>query len=177
MNPNLLDITSLSPQGETLRGLTLEDLQVNRELAPFLVSSTRSVAWVPHASKENTVRAAMREREGIEAELVAAIITMGAEAEWGNIHALTTEGIKACVAHVKDYIDEPLEMLFSSDTDVEGIRFPDDIERTSAQWIPTDCVVVVPVDRTYLGSLWVIGRHKIAALVHNPSRGIAIAWR
>jgi hypothetical protein len=177
MNPNLLDITSLSPQGQTSRGLTLEDIKVNPELAPFLVSSTRSVAWVPHASKENTVRAAMREREGIESELVAAIITMGNEVEWGNIHALTTEGIQACVEHVKSYIDEPLEILFSSDTDMEGIRLPKDIATTSAQWIPTDCVVVVPVDRTYVGSLWVIGRHKIAALVHNPARGIAVAWR
>lgn len=177
MNPNLLDIQALAPEGQATRGLTLEGLQVNRELAPYLVSSTRSVTWVPHASKENTVRAAVRKRQGIEAELVAAVVAMGQEAEWGNVHELTTEGIQACVGHLRDYIDEPLEIIVSAQTDLEGVEFPENLQRTEAQWIPTDCVVVVPIDRSYVGTLWVIGRHKIAALVHNASRGIAVAWR
>lgn len=177
MNPNLLDLVALNPQGESNRSLTLEDLQVNPGLAPFLVSSTRSVVWVPHASKANTVRAAIREREGIESELLASIIQMGQQTEWGNIHELTTEGVKACVGHLRDYHDEPLEILVSPDTDLEGIEIPENLEKTEAEWIPTECLVVVPMDRANLGTLWVIGRNKVAVLVHNVSRGIAIAWR
>lgn len=110
MNPNLLDIVALTPQGSTQQ-LTLEDIPVNRELAPYLISSMKSVTWMPHASKKNTVRAGIRHREGIEAELVAAVVEMGSEAEWGNIHPLTTEGVQACLAHVASYIDGPLEIL------------------------------------------------------------------
>lgn len=178
MNPNLLDITALSPRGESTLGLTLEDLPVNRELAPFLVSSTRSVAWVPYASKNNTVRAAIRSRENIESELVAAVVLMGQEAQWGNIHPLTTEGVQACVAHVKDYVDVPVEIIISSETDVDEVEFPEGVQLTTARWAPLDCAVIVPVDRTYLGTLWVIGRERVAALVHNVSRGmaVAVAW-
>ena len=177
MNPNLLDVVALKPQGEAGRSLTLEYLQVNPELAPFLVSSTRSVVWVHHASKENTVRAAVRKRQGIEAELVAAVIQMGQETGWGNVHELTTEGVQACVGHLRDYHDEPLEILISPDTDLEGIDIPTNVPKTEADWIPTECLVVVPMDRANLGTLWVIGRHKVAALVHNVARGIAVAWR
>jgi len=177
MNPNLLDIVALAPRGDVGRGVTLEELQVNPELAPFLISSTRSVMWVPHASRENTVRAGIRKREGIEAELVAAVIDLGQEAQWGNVHELTTEGVKACVDHVRDYLEGPFEIIVSADTDLEGISLPEDIQRTEAQWIPTECLVVVPVDRANLGTLWVVGHQKVAALVHNASRGMAVAWR
>lgn len=175
MNPNLLDIVALSPDSNS-KQLTLEDIQVNPELAPYLVSSSKAVTWVPHASRKNTVRTAVRHRDGIEAELVAATIEMGSEAAWGNVHPLTTEGVMACLEHVSGYIDGPLEIICSPDTDLEGIEIPEHFQQTLAKWIPTDCVVVVPVDRAYLGTLWVLG-NRVAALIHNVSRGMAVAWR
>lgn len=175
MNPNLLDITALSPRGQSTMGLTLEDLPVNRELAPFLVSSTRSVTWVPYASKNNTVRAGIRSRENIEAELVAAVVLMGQEAQWGNIQPLTTEGIQACIAHLREYLDAPVEIIVSAETDLDEVELPEGMAVTTARWAPLNCAIVVPVDRTYLGTLWVIGRERVAALVHNASRGMAVA--
>lgn len=175
MNPNLLDIVALSPKNDP-KQLTLEDIKVNPELAPYLVSSSKAVTWVPHASRNSTVRSAVRAREGIEAELVAAVIDMGTQAEWGNIHPLTTEGVTACLAHVSTYIDTPLEILCSADTDLEGVEIPEHFQQTQAKWVPRDCLVVVPVDRTYLGTLWVLGG-RVSALIHNASRGMAVAWR
>jgi len=175
MNPNLLDIVALSPNSSPNQ-LTLEDIQVNPELAPYLISSSKSVTWVPHASQKNTVRTAVRSRDGIEAELVAALIGMGSQAEWGNVHPLTTEGVMACLEHVSSYIEGPLEILCSADTDLEGVEIPEHFQQTQAKWIPVDCLVVVPVDRAYLGTLWVLG-NRVAALVHNVSRGMAVAWR
>lgn len=175
MNPNLLDIVALSPTGSAQQ-LTLEDIQVNPELAPYLISSSKSVTWVPHASQKNTVRTAIREREGIEAELVAAVIDMGGQAQWGNVHPLSTEGVMACLEHVSSYIDGPLEIICSAETDLEDVEIPEHFQQTQAKWIPRDCLVVVPVDRAFLGTLWVLGS-RVAALVHNVSRGMAVAWK
>lgn len=177
MNPNLLDIVTLNPKGSKSQTLTLEDIQVNPELAPYLISSMRSVTWVPRASQKNTVRAGVRERPGIEAELVAAVIDMGTEMKWGNVHPLTTEGVQACLEHVATYLDDPLEILCSAETDLDEVRIPEEVQQTAAKWIPTNCLVVVPVDRSYLGTLWVLGPNSVAALIHNVSRGMAVAWR
>lgn len=177
MNPNLLDIVALNPKGQSSQTLTLEDIQVNPELAPYLISSMRSVVWVPHASQKGTVRAGVRERPGIEAELVAALIEMGTEMQWGNIHPLTTEGVQACLDHVSTYIEGPLEIVCNEETDLENVVLPEHVQQTPAKWIPLDCIVIVPMDRSYLGTLWVLGPDRVAALVHNASRGIGVAWR
>jgi hypothetical protein len=175
MNPNLLEIVALSPKGDKSQ-LTLEEIPVNRELAPYLISSMKSVTWMTHASQKNTVRAGIRERDGIEAELVAAVVEMGTEADWGNIHPLTTEGVAACLKHVSSYIDGPLEIICSAETNLDGVEIPEHFQQTQAKWIPVNALVVVPMDRSYLGTLWVLGS-RVAALIHNVSRGMAIAWR
>ena len=175
MNPNLLDIVALSPKG-TQSQLTLEEIPVNRELAPYLITSMRSVTWMSHASQKGTIRAGIRERAQVEAELVAAVIEMGTEAKWGNTHPLSTEGVQACLKHVAGYIEGPLEILCSAETDLEGVEIPEHFQQTQAKWIPVDALVVVPVDRSYLGTMWVLG-NRVAAAIHNVSRGMAIAWR
>ena len=175
MNPNLLEIVALSPKG-TNSQLTLEEIPVNRELAPYLISSMKSVTWMTHASQKNTVRAGVRERAGIEAELVAAVVEMGSEAGWGNVHPLTTEGVMACLKHVSTYIEGPLEILCSAETDLEDVEIPEHFQQTQAKWVPVNALVVVPMDRSYLGTLWVLGS-RVAALIHNVSRGMAIAWK
>jgi hypothetical protein len=153
------------------------EFQVNRDLAPFLVSSSRSVQWVPHASESGHVRAAVRKRQGIEAEIVAAILHMGQEAQWGNVHPLTTEGIQACVDHLAYYEIAPVQVLVAPETDLTGVELPSNLSRVDAAWVPTDAVVVVPLDRNYLGTLGTLGQHKAVAVVHNASRGVAVAWR
>lgn len=175
MNPNLLGIVALSPKG-AISQLTLEDIPVNQELAPYLISSMKSVTWMSHASQKNTIRAGVRGRLGIEAELVAAVIEMGAEAEWGNIHPLTTEGVQACLKHVSSYIEGPLELLCSANTDLKEVEIPEHLQQTQAKWVPVNALIVVPVDRGYLGTMWVLG-DRIAAAIHNVSRGMAVAWK
>ena len=61
-NPNLLDVVLLKPEGGKGKELVLEELPVNPELAPYLVTSLQAVTWVPNASKHNTVRAGVRDR-------------------------------------------------------------------------------------------------------------------
>ncbi|MFA6234139.1 MAG: hypothetical protein WC824_08135, partial [Bacteroidota bacterium] len=42
-------------------------------------------------------------------------------------------------------------------------------------WLPDHCAVVVPGEKAYVGELTHVSAKFIAAIVHNPSRGMAIA--
>lgn len=152
------------------------EFQVNPELAPFLVSSTRSVVWVEQSGSQDQVRAAIRARRGLESELIVAIADMGARADWGNVQPLTTAGIKFCRDHLKFYGLDQVECLVAPDTEVEGVDFKD-LNVIQADWVPLDAVVLVPVDRGFVGTLGTLGQHKALALVHNASRGVGIAHR
>ena len=159
MTASLLEIVNFdSTVKQTRRGAAaplMMEFQVNAELAPFLVSSTRSVQWVSNTSETGTIRAAIRKRHGIESEIVGAIIDAGLQAEWGNIHDLTTEGVLKCLEHVASYELAPLEIIVAEDTNLEGIEIPEGVNVLMAAWMP----------------------HKAVCVIHNPSRGIAVAAR
>jgi len=181
MSSDLLEVTSFDAMvRETRRGRVtpyMIEFQVNPDIAPYLVSSVTSVVWVDHASRASTIRAAVRKRQGIEADMIAAIVEMGAQAEWGNVHPLTSEGVAACIEHLRYYGLEQVEILVAPDTDLAGIDLPAGIPRTDAAWLARDAVVVLPADRGFVGTLGIIGQHKGVAVMHNPSRGVGVAWR
>jgi len=179
-NTNLLEVVNFDDTiKSTRRGRVqpqMMEFQVNPELAPFLVSSTRSVIWVEKAGSQEQVRAAIRARRGLEAELVGAIAELGSRADWGNIQPLTTVGVKACVDHLRFYGLEQVEVLVAPDTDVSEVDF-NKLNVIEASWVPLDAVVIVPVDRGFVGTLGTLGQHKGLALIHNASRGVGIAHR
>lgn len=181
MNSNFLEVVSYeSAVKHTRRGSKtplLMEFQVNPELAPFLVSSSRSVQWVSHASESGHVRAAIRKRHGLEAELLAAILHLGQEAQWGNTHPLTTDGVLACIEHLAFYGIVQVQLLVGPDTDLTGVELPPHVLHGVASWVPRDALVVVPLDRNFVGTLGTMGQHKAVAVVHNASRGVAVAWR
>jgi hypothetical protein len=149
---------------------------VNPELGPFLVSSTRSVLWVDRVSRDSRVRAAVRARRGIEQDVLAAIIEMGTRAEWGNIHPLTSGGVAECVKHLNAYGLEELECLVSASTSLEGVAIGN-LPMTVVEWMPKDCLVVLPLDRGFVGTMGLVSDQEAMVVVHNASRGVAIAWR
>lgn len=157
------------------RVLHMVELPVNRELGPFLVSSTRSVAWVDRVSRESRVRAAVRPRRGLEQDIVTAVLDLGTRLEWGNVHPMIQRGVDACVAHLREYGFEEIECLASAATTIDVDLGPTPLEVVG--WMPIDCLVFVPTDRSFVGSLASISPNECLALVHNASRGIAIAWR
>lgn len=179
-NTNLLEVVSFDDTiKNTRRGRVqpqMLEFQVNPELAPFLVSSTRSVLWVEKAGTSENVRAAVRARRGLEAELIGAIAEMGTRADWGNIHPLTTMGVKACADHLGFYGLDQLEVLVAPDTNIDDVDFKK-LKVIEAKWVPLDAAVVVPVDRGFVGTLGTLGQHKALALIHNASRGVGIAHR
>lgn len=178
---NLLEVVNFDNTiKQTRRGRRtplMMEFSVNPELAPFLVSSTRSVQWVPQASESGHVKAAIRKRQGIESEIVSAILHQGTESGWGNVHPLTTEGVRACTEHLSYYGLTEMVLLVAPDTDLSAVSLPNTVPRVSAPWMPLDALVIVPAERGFLGTLGTLGKHKAVVVVHNASRGAAVAWR
>jgi len=179
-NDNLLEIVSFDDTIKNTRNGRVQpqmlEFQVNPELAPFLVSSTRAVMWVEKSGSSDNIRAAVRARRGLYAELIGAVVEMSVRADWGNTQPLTTAGIKSCCDHLKFYGLEKIEALVAPDTDVSKVDFKK-LHVVHAKWVPLDAVVLVPVDRGFVGTLGTLGSHKAVALVHNASRGMAVAYR
>lgn len=177
-NSNLLDLVNFEDTLKNTPGGTIApqliELTVNPELAPFLVSSTRSVVWVERAGSHNQLRAAVRAKRGLESDIIVAIAERGARENWGNVHPLTTEGVQKCAEHLRFYGFDSLEVLVAPDTNVEHVDFQG-LPTVKAPWVPLGAVVVVPLDRSFVGSLGVVGKLKALALVHNASRGVGIA--
>jgi len=173
---SLLEVVAFPEAQKGSRLPQFLEFVANPEMAPFLVSSTRSVLWVERAGKQSQVRAAVRPLKDLEVEVVTAVIVRGLQSKWGNIQPLTTTGIQACRNYLNDYDITQVQALVSPGTNLEGVDLGD-LPLQEAPWLPLDAVVVVPTDRKLLGTLGQINQTHGLALVHNPSRGIGVAFR
>jgi len=148
---------------------------VNPETGPYLVTASRSLVWIPQCSQDNTVNAAFRldtSADQLFHEVVLAVVGAGREYDWGNIHPLSSEGIKAALQHVRLYELGEVEAITSMELD---ITLSDGTPVSKAPWVPQGTVVVVPRDREFVGGWGRVSRGDLVAVVHNPARGIAIA--
>ena len=173
------------------------EYHVSEDTAPFLVSSSSSVTWVQETLPGGLVRAAVRDVSlaDFSREVLEAVCVMGRQQQWGNVYPLSREGVQMAVEHVDFYEQGPLELLIprahveGEDEDAEDapnrvFLMPPDlrplIEATGlpfrpSAWVPEGTVVVVPRDRAFVGVATLVTPRKIAVVVHNASRGIAIA--
>lgn len=165
------------------------------ETGPYLVSSSSSVLWVSDPHRGPAVKAAVRDVSlgQFFQEVVAAVASMGRQQEWDNVHPLTLEGVQAAIQHVAFYGLAPLELLVpraypptdgEDDGEDSKAPMPQDLKaiimevglpfRPSA-WVPPSTMIVVPKDRTYLGTVHLVTPRKLAGVVHNAARGMGVA--
>lgn len=150
----------------------LFEFKVKGELAPFLVTNSKSILWVD--APNDTVRAGVRVNTKVKdffIEVIDELATVGNDAEWGNIHEFSSEGIEEAISYLQDYDVGALEVLVHPSSSPElkvGVKV------TNTHWLPEKCAVVVPQDRDFLGFIGLIGKDFVG-VVHNPSRGLAIA--
>jgi len=86
---------------------------VSEETAPYLVTSTTSLMWINEPHPGPSVKAAIR-TVGLGEffrEVIEQVVLMGTQMQWGNVHPLTLEGIKAAIDHVEFYELGPVELL------------------------------------------------------------------
>jgi len=167
------------------------EFPVNGDLAPFLVSASsknREVLWVNRAQK-GKVRAASREVPDIHTFFLSvadAVILEGRASGWDNIHPLSKEGILLAKAHVEAYELGPLEMLANPKINWSKVESTWEVEDGEivlhlldmpvqpAPWLPTDTIMIVPVDRELVGFVLLL-EGRLISLVHNAARGMGFA--
>lgn len=141
---------------------------------PYLVSSTKDLVWIAKAFPNGTVRTAVRVTllPDLYRALLERITTLSQEREWGSVQPATEDGAKAVLLHLADYELLDVEVLHGVDFDTSIL--PLDIQTTAATWIPDGWAAVVPVDRTFVGTVFDFGEGNYAALIHNASRGVGV---
>lgn len=187
---DLLKVAELSLQRKSGAPLWME-FAVNPDMEPFLVSSSRALLWVKPFAKGQAprVRAAVRpiaSRGALFREVLRAVVDLGRDAKWGNVHPLTSAGLLDAIGHLRGYDLPDLEILVSPGMPwgPRGLPSPIPVEETGgatllgfplfeAEWLAADTLVVVPADRDFVGFLLLVGP-KGVSVVHNASRGIAV---
>jgi len=176
----LLEVYTL-PSAYLKKGVTplAMEFPVDSQTAPFLVSNSTSLTWVP-AAPSSRVRAAVRRNLSLQdffKEIVVEVALVGKEAGWGNSHDHSLDGIRGCIEHVRSY-DLPKVQLLCSLTDpiLEDRDSWEGCEITRVHWLPDNTVVAVPSDRGFVGFVFQLQRNEIISVVHNASRGLGVAW-
>lgn len=200
---HLLHVTRLQSKAMQRQGVVplMVEFTVPEETAPYLVSSSSSVLWVNESYGDSLIKAAVREVTlgAFFREVIDAVTTMGRQQEWDNVHPLTLDGLRAAIDHVTYYDLAPLELLIPRAHPSGSVSEPDEEEEERASpavlmppelrplleevglpfrpsaWVPPSTVIVVPKDRTYVGIVSQVNAKKLAGVVHNAARGIAIA--
>ena len=172
MNPAL---TTLVTYPSKQRPLMLDNIPAptDPDAGPFLITSSRSLMWVDRAFPSGFLRVAIREvgPTSLFGSMIEAIADKGTELKWGNILRATSKGIKDAVAHLAYYDITDVEILHG---DQFTVRLPPGIEGTCVPWMPHGWAAVVPVDRSYVGTVYDLGDGHVGGVIHNASRGVAI---
>lgn len=149
--------------------------QVDPDVAPYLVSGSKEpTVWVASAPM-GKLHAGVRSEENFRTEVVDAITLMSMQSDWGNVGDFSSEGVEAGVEFLKEmgFDEAELEFVAHADTEVDFLSEKRKLE--TADWAPRDCILILPKDRSFLGWIGSVAPGKIVSVVHNPSRGIAIA--
>lgn len=143
-------------------------------MRPFLVTSTSKLLWVNKANRQGNIRSAFQNNEGsLASELYANIIDeikiKSEELDWGLVFPLSKDGLSEALRRMAYYEIEDIEFIAPAEGIDENL-IPSNATRVS--WL-TNRVIIVPSDRSYLGTL-LTAQDKQMALIHNASRGICI---
>lgn len=149
---------------------------VDPTTAPYLVSGTKEpVVWVPEAPK-GKLHAGIRTEDNFRTEVVDAVTLMGMQQEWGNVNEFNLEGVQACIEYLKEFEIEDIDLVVNASSREAAMEFlTDDLKPDEADWVPEDCIVVLPKDRSFVGWIGHVMDGKIVSVIHNPSRTITLA--
>ncbi len=141
---------------------------------PFLVSSMKSHLWLEDKFPTGVVRAAVRKvpMEFLFREAVEKIAEKSKVLSWGSVHSPTREGILEAISHLASYDLSDIEVLYGEGFDVE--LFPESVPTSEEVWVPAGWAVVLPLDKSYVGTLFDFGQARNALVIHNASRGVGL---
>jgi len=176
-------LTEMIASSEGDRTPLLLEVPVSRALdGPFLVSSTKGFIWVADKFPNGHIRAAVRKVPWgfLFREAIVMVAAMSEKRQWGNFQPPTPEGVRSAIGHLIEYdVPAPLEVLYGANFDLsilEGGKklLPEGIPRYEETWVPEGWAVVVPEDRSFVGTTVDFGEGQRACVIHNASRGLSI---
>jgi len=167
-------LTEVVPYDMGKKTPLMVEVPVDRDLAPYLVTSTKASLWIERPHPNNCVRAAVCAGDmGEHCQLLVQEIALKGDAEgWGNCQSLTPEGVKAALQHLDYYGFSDVEVLFSTTTKTVGV--PEGVPVGEALWVPPGWAVVVPVDRGFVGTTLRFKEDRLATVVHNAARAVVV---
>lgn len=194
MNPALLQLLHAPPLERGSSLAIIREFVVDPRSFPYLVSASKTpFLWIERPLLGHLVRAYIRRDQDVDLifqQVLSTVIDRGEKYSYGNILPYTEEGVQGALEYVSYFlgggdaeivnpIHQLLELLVpegstwaeASYLDFKEVRVPIAV----AKWLPKDTAVVVPLDRGFLGDLHLFGKTSSAVVVHNPSRGIAVA--
>jgi len=160
--------------------LVVEDVPVDPQTAPYLVTSSKGVLWIEKPHPGDVVKLAVRDVTpgALFTELLEAVIARSEEEGWGSVVPYSEEGMKEAIQYLDSYDLRDVEVLIPPTPKKD---WPDwllyknlNLPVRPSSWIPAGHAVVVPHDREYVGMLGHLDGRRVAAIVHNAPRGIAI---
>lgn len=172
------------------KGMTplILEFHVDPQTAPYLVSASKGVMWIdePFAGDSPFIKAAVRKGitpGDIFTEAAKAIFAKATEMKWGSAHPFTEEGLSAAIDHVSSYSLGSLDIIVSPRPLLDGGTLPQWIRDRelgenlrAAEWVPENCAIVIPSDRSFLGMLVHLSPLSTAMAIHNAARGFAMCW-
>lgn len=194
MNPALLQVIQ-SPGLDRDSALALiREYLVDPRSSPYLVSASKNpLLWVERPLLGRLVRAFIRRDQDVDLifqQVLEAVVDRGVQFEYGNTFPYTDEGVRGALKYVAYFLEggdteiinplhQLLELLVTEDSkwadqehlDLGLIKVPVQV----ANWLPENTAVAVPLDRGFLGDIHLYGSTSCAVVVHNPTRGIAVA--
>jgi hypothetical protein len=183
MGNSLVHMLRTAPEVLKKDGVTpiMLEFQVDPATAPYLVSSSKGLMWIDQVHPGNVIKAAIQRGAVLShvfLEASLSIFERATEFRWGSAQPYTEQGLKAAVDHVMSYDVGPIEILVGKKTQKAGMpKWLSNREDLSVvSWIPENCIVVVPVDRQFLGMLVRVSPLHTALAIHNASRGFAMCW-
>tara|TARA_X000000950_G_C13917704_1_gene661826 strand:- start:530 stop:1048 length:519 start_codon:yes stop_codon:yes gene_type:complete len=165
----LLKDLSLNTKG---KNPLMMEFPVNPETSPYLVTAAGKsrLIWIP--ASNGKIKAGVRymgDRGAINLAIVREIALVGLKNDWGNVHPFSLAGLSKAVEHLSYYGFTEVDILCGSDT----LPFSTKHSVIKCDWLNEGCAILLPKDRAFVGVISSIGKG-YAALVHNPSRGVAI---
>ncbi len=153
----------------------LIEVPVQEDLdGPFLVTSSKSQIWVEDKFPSGVIRSAVirAPREFLFRSCVQRVFEQAQKSSWGSVHPPTPQGIRAAQDHLAYYGFSEVEVFF-------GEGFPQDLvpEHTPAfeeVWVPAGWAVILPRDKSFVGTLFDFGQERNSIVIHNASRGISL---
>jgi hypothetical protein len=155
----------------------LMSVSVSAELdGPFLVSSSKSFIWVADKFPSGVVRLAVRKATlpGLWEESISFVQQMSLSQGWGSAAPATREGARNVVSHLSDYGLSEVEAVVSPGFDTSTL--PPSISVQEEAWVTPGWALILPLDRSFLGTSFDFGDGQACMVLHNASRAMGVLY-